>query len=129
MACSITSQKQATLDFCVFTDRSARLESEKIKKKIAETVVIYVRVTDKNERLIFHARYGNCYERPNANKAHELPEYQEGARQKLRQTYRQLPFENEENTDCHTAMHVCKGSEYILVRSTSGTELNYNFPL
>ena len=99
------------------------------KKKIAETVVIYVRVTDKNERLIFHARYGNCYERPNANKAHELPEYQESARQKLRQTDRQLPFENEENTDCHTAMHVCKGSEYILVRSTSGTELNYNFPL
>ena len=51
---------------------SARLESEtEIKKeKFAETVVIYVRVTDRNGRLIFHARYGNCYEGPNANTAH-----------------------------------------------------------
>ena len=32
------------------------------KKKFAETVVIYVRVMDKDGRLIFHARYGNCYE-------------------------------------------------------------------
>lgn len=31
VACSSTSQKQAMLDFCVFTDRSARLENEKIK--------------------------------------------------------------------------------------------------
>ena len=40
------------------------------KKKFAATVVIYVRVTDKNGRLIFHARYGNCYEGPTANTAH-----------------------------------------------------------
>ena len=40
------------------------------KKKFAETVVIYVRLTDKDGRLIFHARYGNCYEGPNANTAH-----------------------------------------------------------
>ena len=32
------------------------------RKKFAETVVIYVRVTEKNGRLLFHARYGNCYE-------------------------------------------------------------------
>ena len=40
------------------------------KKKFAETVVIYVRVADENGRLIFHARYGNCYEGPNSNTAH-----------------------------------------------------------
>ena len=44
---------------------------------------------------------------------------------KARQTYRQLPFENEENTDCHTAVQVCKRLEYFLERSMSGTELNY----
>ena len=32
------------------------------RKKFAETVVIYVRLTEKNGRLLFHARYGNCYE-------------------------------------------------------------------
>jgi len=32
------------------------------RKKFAETVVIYVRITEKNGRLLFHARYGNCYE-------------------------------------------------------------------
>ena len=39
-------------------------------KKFSEIVVIYVRVTDKNGRLIFHARYGNCYKGPNSNTAH-----------------------------------------------------------
>lgn len=32
------------------------------RNKFAETVVIYVRLTEKNGRLLFHARYGNCYE-------------------------------------------------------------------
>lgn len=32
------------------------------RKKFAETVVIYVRLTEKKGRLLFHARYGNCYE-------------------------------------------------------------------
>lgn len=40
------------------------------KKKFAETVVIYVRIMDKNGRLIFHARYGNCYEGAHANTIH-----------------------------------------------------------
>ena len=40
------------------------------KRKFSETVVIYVRVMDKNGRLIFHARYGNCYEGPYANTTH-----------------------------------------------------------
>ena len=40
------------------------------RKKFAETVVIYVRITDKNGRLIFHARYGNCYEGALANTTH-----------------------------------------------------------
>ena len=54
----------------------------------------------------------------------ELPEYQE-CTTKARQTYRQLPFENEDNTDCNTAEQVCKRSEYFLDRCMSGTELNY----
>ena len=40
------------------------------KKKFAETVVIYVRVMDQNGRLIFHARYGNCYEGARASTTH-----------------------------------------------------------
>ena len=32
------------------------------RRKFSETVVIYVRITEKNGRLLFHARYGNCYE-------------------------------------------------------------------
>ena len=32
------------------------------RSKFAGTVVIYVRLTEKNGRLLFHARYGNCYE-------------------------------------------------------------------
>ena len=40
------------------------------RKKFSETVVIYVRIMDKNGRLIFHARYGNCYEGALANTTH-----------------------------------------------------------
>ena len=40
------------------------------KKKFAETVVVYVRAMDENGRLIFHARYGNCYEGAHANTIH-----------------------------------------------------------
>ena len=40
------------------------------KKKFAETVVIYVRVMNKDGRLIFHARYGNCYEGAHVNTTH-----------------------------------------------------------
>ncbi|XP_022783344.1 uncharacterized protein LOC111324110 [Stylophora pistillata] len=32
------------------------------RRKFSETVVIYVRITEKNGRLLFQARYGNCYE-------------------------------------------------------------------
>ncbi|PFX34538.1 hypothetical protein AWC38_SpisGene528 [Stylophora pistillata] len=32
------------------------------RRKFSETVVIYVRITEENGRLLFHARYGNCYE-------------------------------------------------------------------
>ena len=65
VACSITSQKQATLDFCVVRDWSATLESEKIKKNSHLCVS-----NRQNGRLIFHARYGNCYEGSNPNTAH-----------------------------------------------------------
>ena len=40
------------------------------RKKFAETVVIYVRVMNKDGRLIFHARYGNCDEGAHANTTH-----------------------------------------------------------
>ena len=40
------------------------------RRKFAETVVIYVRVTEKNGRLLFHARYGNCYEGANESTTH-----------------------------------------------------------
>ena len=32
------------------------------KADYAPTVVVYVRLTDQDDRLIFHARYGNCFE-------------------------------------------------------------------
>ena len=40
------------------------------RRKFSETVVVYVRVIDQNGRMIFHARYGNCYEGPHANTIH-----------------------------------------------------------
>ena len=40
------------------------------RRKFSETVVVYVRVMDQNGRMIFHARYGNCYEGPHANTIH-----------------------------------------------------------
>ena len=40
------------------------------RRKFCETVVVYVRVMDQNGRMIFHARYGNCYEGPHANTIH-----------------------------------------------------------
>lgn len=40
------------------------------RKKFAETVVIYVRLTAKKGRLLFHARYGNCYEGVYASTTH-----------------------------------------------------------
>ena len=52
------------LDFCVFTDCSATLKSEEIKRNF---LFMY---EDKNGRLIFHVRYGNCYEGSNPNTAH-----------------------------------------------------------
>ena len=64
VVCSITFQKHAMLDFCVFTDCGATLKSEEIKRNFS---FMY---EDKNGRLIFHARYGNCYEGSNPNTAH-----------------------------------------------------------
>ena len=49
------------------------------------------------------------------------------ALQKLDKHIDNFPFETEENTDCHTAVQVCKRSEYFLDRSMSGTELNYRY--
>lgn len=40
------------------------------RRKFSETVVVYVRVMDQKRRMIFHARYGNCYEGPHANTIH-----------------------------------------------------------
>lgn len=40
------------------------------RRKFAETVVLYVRVMDQNGCMIFHARYGNCYEGAYANTIH-----------------------------------------------------------
>lgn len=40
------------------------------RKKFAETVVIYVRLTETNGRLLFHSRYGNCYEGAYENTTH-----------------------------------------------------------
>ena len=36
----------------------------------AATVVVYVRLTDQTDRLIFHARYGNCFEGERRNTIH-----------------------------------------------------------
>lgn len=40
------------------------------KTDYALTVVVYVRLTDTNDRLIFHARYGNCFEGDRRNTIH-----------------------------------------------------------
>ena len=40
------------------------------KTDYAPTVVLYVRLTDKNDRLIFHARYGKCFEGDRRNTIH-----------------------------------------------------------
>ena len=40
------------------------------KTDYAATVVVYVRLTDQTDRLIFHARYGNCFEGERRNTIH-----------------------------------------------------------
>jgi len=48
--------------FSCLNQAECRVGKRGDRKKFAETVVIYVRLTEKNGRLLFHARYGNCYE-------------------------------------------------------------------
>ena len=66
----ITSQKQTMLGFCVFTDWSATLKTVIEKQGNKKKFLIHVWVTDKNGRLIFNAKYGNCYKGSNPNTAH-----------------------------------------------------------
>ena len=40
------------------------------KTDYAATVVVYVRLTDQTDRLIFHDRYGNCFEGERRNTIH-----------------------------------------------------------
>ena len=40
------------------------------KAVYARTVVVYVRLTDQDENLIFHARYGNCFQAKRRNRIH-----------------------------------------------------------
>lgn len=42
----------------------------KPKADYAASVVVYVRLTDQSNRLIFHARYGNCFEGERRNTTH-----------------------------------------------------------
>ena len=40
------------------------------KAVYARTVVVYVRLTDQEDNLIFHARYGNCFQAKRKNRIH-----------------------------------------------------------
>ena len=48
--------------FSCLKESECKVGKQGDRNKFAETVVIYVRLTEKNGRLLFHARYGNCYE-------------------------------------------------------------------
>ena len=50
-----------------FKDDEAALES---KSCLRRTVVVYVRLTDQDDNLIFHARYGNCFQAKRRNRIH-----------------------------------------------------------
>ena len=82
------------------------------------------------ENLAFLCYWSYCYSTRKLDETcwicrHWITRKPRGRTTKARQTYRQLPIENVENTDCHTAVQLCKRSKYFLDGSMSGTELNY----
>ena len=53
----------------VGNSKMTRLHSNP-KAVYARTVVVYVRLTDQEDNLIFHARYGNCFQAKRKNRIH-----------------------------------------------------------
>ena len=53
----------------VGNSKMTRLHSNP-KAVYARTVVVYVRLTDQEDNLIFHARYGNCFQAKRENRIH-----------------------------------------------------------
>ena len=56
--------------FSCLKESECKVGKQGDRNKFAETVVIYVRLTEKSGRLLFHARYGNCYEGPYDSTTH-----------------------------------------------------------
>ena len=54
--------KTSRTGFSCLEQSECKVGKQGDRNKFAETVVIYVRLTEKKGRLLFHARYGNCYE-------------------------------------------------------------------
>ena len=71
----VTETKRGKIDFhykCLQTSkcRVGKKARSNPRADYAATVVVYVRLTDQNGRLIFHARYGNCFEGERRNTIH-----------------------------------------------------------
>lgn len=67
----VTQRKQDKINYKCLHRKSCRVGKMAMflspKTDYAATVVVYVRLTDRNDRLIFHARYGNCSESKRRN--------------------------------------------------------------
>ena len=62
--------KSNTIEYSCLESSECRVGKEGNKRGFSATVVVYVRLTDKHGQMIFHARYGNCYQPRYENTIH-----------------------------------------------------------
>ena len=71
----VTERKRSKINFKCLQRKKCRVGKmakphSNPRADYAATVVVYVRLTDQMRRLIFHARYGNCFEGERRNTIH-----------------------------------------------------------
>ena len=73
----VTERKRDKISFKCLEKSKCKVGNLKMTKRLhsnprarARTVVVYVRLTDRMGRLIFHARYGNCFQGKKKNTIH-----------------------------------------------------------
>ena len=73
----VTERKRDKICFKCLEKSKCQVGNWKMTKRLhwnprvrARTVVVYVRLTDQMGRLIFHARYGNCFQGKKKNTIH-----------------------------------------------------------
>ena len=73
----VSERKRDEISFKCLEESECRVGNSKMtrphsnpKAVYARTVVVYVRLTDQEHNLIFHARYGNCFQAKRENRIH-----------------------------------------------------------